>query len=281
MSGSAAACWCGGALAPCVHPAYGRCLDCGTLAVKEVADPEALKRYYGLEGYWRGEVVEVSGHPPIDVRARTDFRDRIPVWFRTLRRFQPRAASLLEIACSHGGFLAYCREQGIADVVGVEVSADTAAFAKAKFGLPHVASGLFPDVALPRDAFDAVAGFDVFEHFPDPVGAARAMRGLLAPGGLLLLQTPCYRGEDASWAQFRPAEHLFLFGAANIHRPLNEAGLEVTALTRAVFPDDMFVIVRRAEDATPELRRRDRWRAWWPLRKRPTKAEKRAAKRRT
>jgi SAM-dependent methyltransferase len=244
-------------------------------------DPVALQQYYGLDGYWRGEVVDVSGHPPIDVRSRADFRDRIPVWYRALRRFQPRATSVLEIACSHGGFLAYCREHGIADVVGVEVSPDTCAFAKAKFGLPHVESGLFPDVTLPRKAFDAIVGFDVFEHFSDPVRAARAFHDLLEPGGLLLLQTPCYRGEDASWAQFRPSEHLFLFDAANVHRPLEAAGLSVTALTRAVFPDDMFVIVRRTEDATPALRKQDRWRAWWPLRKKATRLEKWAARRRT
>lgn len=273
-------CWCGGTLGSCVHPAYGRCERCGTLALRSPPDPEELGRFYGLDEYWRREVVEVSGQPPIDVRSRTDFKDRIPVWYRALRRFQPRVTSVLEIACSHGGFLAYCAERGIADVVGVEVSPETCAFAKAKFGLPHVESGLFPEVELPRTSFDAITGFDVFEHFPEPVRAARAFHDLLEPGGLLLLQTPCYRGEDATWAQFRPSEHLFLFDAANIHRPLEEAGLAVTAITRAVFPDDMFVIARRSEDATPALRKQDRWRAWWPLKKKATRLEKWAAKRR-
>ncbi len=242
--------------------------------------PEAcdLKGYYGIEAYWRGEMVNVSGHPPIDERARSDFGDRIPVWWRILRRYSASIHSLLEIACSHGGFLAYAREQGVKEVVGVEVDEGTCRFAMEHFKLPHVVPGLFPDVQLPRISFDAIAGFDVFEHFRDPVNAAKAIEGLLAPGGLVLLQTPCYRGEDASWEQFRPKEHLFLFDAKNIRKIMAQTGLEVTATFDGMFPDDMYVICRRASEISPLLRARDRLRALWPLRRRPTRAERRAAK---
>lgn len=270
-------CWCGGALGPSVHPEYGACSVCGTLVLQCLPEPGDLKGYYGIDAYWRGEVVNVSGHPSIDERARRDFGDRIPVWWRILKRYSASPHSLLEIACSHGGFLAYAREQGVNEVVGVEVDEGTCRFAMEHFNLPHVVPGLFPDVTLPRTSFDGIVGFDVFEHFRDPVAAAKALERLLAPGGLILLQTPCYRGEDHSWEQFRPAEHLFLFDEKNIHKVMARAGLEITAAFDGIFPDDMYLVCRRASELSSSMRVLDYLRARWPLRRRATQAERRAA----
>ena len=270
-------CWCGCALAPSVHPEYGTCSVCGTLVLQRLPESGELKGYYGIDAYWRGEVVNVSGYPSIDERARRDFGDRIPVWWRILKRYSNSTRSLLEIACSHGGFLAYAREQGVNEVVGIEVDEGTCRFAMEHFNLPHVAPGLFPDVSLPRTCFDAIVGFDVFEHFRDPEAAAKALERLLAPGGLILLQTPCYRGEDKAWEQFRPAEHLFLFNEENIRQLMARAGLEVTATFDGMFPDDMYVVCRRASELSRSARMLDQLRAITPLRRKATKAERRAA----
>ncbi|MDE3246644.1 MAG: class I SAM-dependent methyltransferase, partial [Acidobacteriota bacterium] len=267
----------GGALGPSVHPEYGACSLCGTLVLQSLPEPGALKGYYGIDAYWRGEVVNVSGYPSIDERARKDFADRIPVWWRILKRYSASPHSLLEIACSHGGFLAYARERGVEEVVGIEVDEGTCRFAMEHFNLPHVVSGLFPDVSLPRTCFDAIVGFDVFEHFRDPEAAAKALEGLLAPGGIVLLQTPCYRGEDKAWEQFRPAEHLFLFNGKNIHQLMARAGLKVTATFDGMFPDDMYVVCRRASELSTSRVLLDHLRAITPIRRRATKAERRAA----
>ncbi len=236
-----------------------------------------LKGYYGIDAYWRGEVVNVSGHPSIDERARRDFGDRIPVWWRILKRYSAPPHSLLEIACSHGGFLAYAREQGVEEVVGIEVDEGTCRFAMLHFNLPHVVSGLFPDVSLPRACFDAIVGFDVFEHFRDPEAAATALESLLAIGGLILLQTPCYRGEGKAWEQFRPAEHLFLFNEKNIHQLMAKVGLEVTATFDGMFPDDMYVVCRRASEISSSTRMMDQLRAITPFRRKATRVDRRAA----
>lgn len=278
MTTAPAACWCGGGLESSVHPCYGRCRACGTLVARDIPDSAALKSFYGLDAYWRDRAVNVAHQNPIEVRSRTDFGDRIPVWYRTLRRYQPRVRSVLEVACSHGGFLAYCRDRGIPEVAGVEVSAETCAFARRHFDLPQVVEGFFPDVDLPRRAYDAIVAFDLLEHLPDPLSAVRAMRDHLEPGGLLFLQTPCYRGEDAAWAMFVPDEHLFLFDSGNARDLLKRAGLEVTALTRAIFAYDMFILCRRAEDVTPSLRWLDRMKAALPCRRRTTRAERHQAR---
>jgi SAM-dependent methyltransferase len=139
-------------------------------------------------------------------------------------------------------------------------------------------AGLFPDVDLPRRSYDAVVAFDLLEHLADPLTATRAMRDHLEAGGILFLQTPCYRGEGAGWAMFSPGEHLFLFDDQNVRDLLRRAGLEVTALTRAIFSYDMFIVSRRIEDLTPLLRWSDRLKGALPHRRRTTRSERHAVR---
>jgi SAM-dependent methyltransferase len=200
------------------------------------------------------------------------------VWYRLLRRYQPTCQSILEIGCSHGGFLAYCRTRGIPDVVGVEVSPETCAFARERFGLPHVNPGLFPAVDLPHSSYDVIAAFDLFEHLGTPVSTARAMLDALAPGGALLLQLPCYRGEGKDWPMFLPGDHLYLYTAGAIREALERAGFEVTAITKAIFWYDQFVVARRAGETTPGQRWRDRILAALPHRRKTTRAERHSAR---
>ena len=74
------------------------------------------------------------------------------------------------------------------------------------------------DLPFRDGAFDAVFCVDAFEHFPDPVQAAREFRRVLAPGGFVFLSAPNYsnvagfvkkaaetfgRYEKNTWAPFR------------------------------------------------------------------------------
>lgn len=243
-----ALCWCGGLLKPSVHPLYRQCIDCGTFVLKTVYSPEELQAFYSLSGYWRDHQIKVSGFPPIEQRAVADFNDRIPYWFHLVKKYGGRLGALLEIGCAHGGFLAYCRAKGLETVVGVEVDEGTCRFAREYFNLPFVCSGLFPDVVLPFHKFDTIVGFDVIEHFHDPVTGIRAIGKLLTDDGCFILQTPCYRGEDETWPQFMPDEHLFLFNEQNIQPLFSRCGLEITTILPGYFKHDMFIIGRKCLD---------------------------------
>ena len=242
-------CWCGGALADSAHPLYGKCHGCGTLVLRRNLTEAELKSFYGYQQYWHDHQSNVTGHPTIEQRAENDFRDRIPVWHRVLASNHPAPRRVLEIGCAHGGFLHHCRQQGSETVVGVEVDEATCKFARDHFGLPHVVSGLFPAVKLPVDQFDAVCGFDVIEHFLDPVEGLRGVAKILAPGGVCFFQTPCHRGEGGDWKQFRPQEHTFLYTEESVRRLFEKCGLEVVETIPGCFPDDMFIVGRRKADA--------------------------------
>lgn len=232
-------------MAPSVHPLYSQCEDCGTFVLGRAPAADALRGYYSLDGYWREHQRRDCGFPPIEVRAVNDFQDRIPVWHELLAQAQPQSRSMLEIGCAHGGFLHYCQERGVGTVVGVEVDEETCRFARERFGLAHVCAGLFPEVRLPVHRFDAIAGFDVLEHFREPLAAMQEVARLLKPEGVFLFQTPCYRGEGQNWSQFKPAEHLFLYNARNVRQLFDRAGLRITHVLPGYFSHDMFLLGAR------------------------------------
>ena len=247
------ACWCGGELTDSIHPDYLRCAECATFVVKRQLNQEQLRQLYSFDNYWHDYAVHVKALPAIEQRAVDDFNDRIPAWFDLLRqlvrRCNPRPNLLLEIGCAHGGFLSYCRKHGIINVVGIAPDDQTCEFARKHFELPYVFSGLFPDVSLPFDRFGVIVGFDVVEHFPDPVRALRAVYDLLGSDGIFLFQIPCYRGEGREWPQFNPFEHLFLYDSVNISPLFDQVNLEIAKILPGCFPFDMLVVGSRKKAA--------------------------------
>lgn len=209
-----------------------------------------MKEFYTLNGYWHDYQEKVDNYPSIEQRSYDDFGNRIPVWHEILSRFKSKPECLLEIGCAHGGFLHYAKEHGAKKVVGVEVDEGTCDFARKRFNLSHVVSGLFPDVSLPFEKFDAITGFDVIEHFADPVKGITAVSKLLKEDGIFVFQTPCYRGESETWNQFKPVEHLYLFDEGSIRELFCFCGLDISEMLPGYFKDDMFVIGRKKGAAT-------------------------------
>jgi len=238
-------CWCGAKTKPSLHEAYLQCINCGTFISKDEISNEKLKNFYSFDGYWHDHVVNKFGYPSIEERSEVDFKDRIPLWFSILKKFKPDAKSVLEIGCAHAGFLYMCKKNGIEKVVGIEVDEKTCEYARERFNLENIISGLFPDVNLPLKKFDVIAGFDVLEHFTDPIKALKKVNELLDDDGICIFQTPRYQGEDASWLHFKPDEHLFLFSTENIFLLFDKAGLEVVKILPGPIPQDMIVVGRK------------------------------------
>lgn len=241
-----ARCWCGGQTENSTHELYGRCKKCGTLVLKKVYTAEELKKFYGMDQYWHKHQIEKSRTPPIEQRMIEDFHDRIPLWYRILNRHKILPERVLEIGCSHGGFLQYCLSHGIRKATGIEIDENTCRLGKNTFGLEHIIPGLFPDVKLPYRKYDAVCAFDVMEHFHEPVKAISAISDYLREDGVCLIQTPCYRGEGASWEMFLPEEHLYLYDENSARKILEQSGLMVIETMPGLFHYDMFVVAKKA-----------------------------------
>ncbi len=128
------------------------------------------------------------------------------------------------------------------DAMGTELSPWVVEFAKRTFDVPVLLGRL---ETLPLQAgFRCIAAFDVLEHLGDPLDTMRRCRDLLAPDGVLLLQTPCYRGEGPGWTMFQPDEHIHLFTEGSVSMLLRRAGFEAVAIEPSLFPYDMWVVAR-------------------------------------
>ncbi|MEB3196013.1 MAG: class I SAM-dependent methyltransferase [Candidatus Sericytochromatia bacterium] len=139
---------------------------------------------------------------------------------------------VLDLGCGTGyGTFAIAE---VADaVLGVDVCADSLAYAKTRFERGNLQFQRVSDHgALPFDeaAFEVVLSFQVLEHVDDPAAHLREIARLLAPGGCLLLATPnrevrLFRYQRP-WNRWHPRE----FDQRTLQRLLAPCFEPVTAL---------------------------------------------------
>ncbi|HPM77218.1 MAG TPA: methyltransferase domain-containing protein, partial [bacterium] len=147
-------------------------------------------------------------------------------------RFNPLAVpgegrALLDLGCGSGDYLAEMAALGWR-TAGLEPDPQAAELARSR-GLT-VVTGALPEQAgeLPGP-FDAIAMRMVVEHLHDPAGTLRAVRGLLAPGGVLAVQTVFRDGWWARltgpyWFHLDQPRHLVLFTRAQLQALLRQTG---------------------------------------------------------
>ncbi len=151
-----------------------------------------------------------------------------------------RRGRLLDVGTGLGFFLEAARKAGW-EVEGLELSEKVAQYARKHLQVPvHV--GILAEVPLKERTYQAVTMWDVLEHLPDPAGALRRIRTLLAPKGVVLIRTPVcdslipwmirlfYR---FSFGKFRFGfeklfkEHLFHFSEEGLRTLVRAAGFRI------------------------------------------------------
>lgn len=163
-------------------------------------------------------------------------------WEKTLdltrARLSPEA-HVLELGCGTGS-TAMRLAPHVARYVGTDDASGMVAIAWERLAETQVPGlGLSFETArsgdgsLPRGPFDAVLGFNLLHLLPDLPGTLAEVRGLLAPGGLLITKTPCLGGNRYA-ALWPVVAVLRLFGKAPAVTFLSPARLEA-AITAAGF----------------------------------------------
>jgi len=148
-----------------------------------------------------------------------------------VRRHFARPGRVLDVGCAAGYFLSVMKEAGW-QVTGLEPSDAIRPQAEERLGKEHVRGGLLGQVELPAGGFDLVTMWDVIEHIPDVVAAAREVRRLLAPGGKFLIETQDVRSLAARvlgrrWQHYKHAEHIYHFHERTLADALSRAGFRV------------------------------------------------------
>ncbi|NTS65429.1 class I SAM-dependent methyltransferase [Sphingomonas sp. HHU CXW] len=103
----------------------------------------------------------------------------------------PQNARILEIGCGTGHNLPMLAQFGQVDAIEIDPAARDIASARLGKAVGDAPLPVLPGVE--RGAYDMVAVLDVVEHIADDVGALKAMRACLAPGGKILIAVPAHQ----------------------------------------------------------------------------------------
>jgi SAM-dependent methyltransferase len=155
---------------------------------------------------------------------------------RLLERYAPPGRRVLDLGCFDGGFLRYLSPGW--DVSGVEPSRAAADVAR-RHGV-RILGPTIESVGPEYDAtFDAIVVFDVMEHLTDPVRVLREVRRLLAPGGVVLIETgdanaPHWRLAGRDYWYSGIVEHVGFFNKRSIARAGLAAGMPLAHFERSI-----------------------------------------------
>lgn len=101
-------------------------------------------------------------------------------------------SAILELGSGTGGNLAMLSHFGT--VTAVEMDAGAREISLTRCPGVDVRAGMLPDgLPLAGQSFDLICLFDVLEHVDDDMGALRAAKAHLAPGGAVLLTVPAHQ----------------------------------------------------------------------------------------
>jgi SAM-dependent methyltransferase len=149
-------------------------------------------------------------------------------WFAARRTPQGR---LLEVGCGEGFSLEQMRARGF-EVEGLEPDPARAQRVRDRLGVPVTCEYLESTTLAPH-SYDVVYHCDLLSHFPDPIGALRAMARLLKPGGVLFFEAGLHAGFSPLWYHLVGTMgypmHLWFYDDRAFDRLMERADLRVTA----------------------------------------------------
>ncbi len=191
------------------------CGNCDLYFVDRSDIGEALNKYYTHQSLDTAYVGDAAGR-------RRAFRGVLT----KIRQVNADIKNLLDIGCGPGFFLAEAKESGL-DVAGLEISKESARYAREKLNLANI----FQDEKALEDSttkkFDVITAFDFIEHAMDPKEVFISAHKKLNAGGLLVFTVPIIDSFAArilgkKWHALVPS-HLNYFtfkSLENIYRPL-------------------------------------------------------------
>lgn len=196
------------------------CKDCGFIFMNPALTPETIKGFY-TEHYYSGK----ADYSYVDERRTRKFAayvwdKRIDVIHRYVKE-----GNFLDVGASFGGLMESSERYFTA--YGIEISGYSASHAAGRFG-GRVHCGTLDDHPFKKNFFSAITMIELIEHLEDPLAAISECCTLLAPGGLLVIQTANMDGRQAKsmgsrYEYFMPG-HLSYFSMSNLTQALRRAG---------------------------------------------------------
>lgn len=185
-----------------------------------------VKEFYS-KGYYEGDPTR---------SAYADYQLDKPLITRNMQKFltfiTPRKSSgrLLDVGCAFGYVVELALLKGY-DAYGFDPSSFAVKRAKKLVGADRVQETTISDARYPKDSFDVITMFDVFEHLEDPLADMKKLRSFLKPDGIIIIATGDTKSIAARvmkrrWTFFIPPQHIFFFNKQNVTTLLSQARLK-------------------------------------------------------
>lgn len=208
-----------------------KCEGCNHFFVHPVPTENELEGLYSSDS---------SYHADLGATYRTD-RKQNRLFNRRIKKIlhYKKSGKILDVGCSNGEFLSLARVHGF-DINGVEINARTAAIAR-QHDIP-VFTGKLEEACFPSNTFDIVNLGDIIEHVIDPNGFLHEIYRILAPGGIVILNTPnhdaffpkttylLHKRLHVPWSHPTPPHHLNQFSENSIMRLLCIHGFKINEI---------------------------------------------------
>jgi SAM-dependent methyltransferase len=111
--------------------------------------------------------------------------------FEALRHLPLQSASILDVGCGLGAFVAACQREGH-DAYGLDWSARAIEAGRSYFDVQNLFAGTLEEFLResPKKTWDVVTLFEVLEHIPEPRLFLSRIGELVRPGGELIISVP-------------------------------------------------------------------------------------------
>ncbi len=209
---------------------YYRCGGCGTVTTLPYPTIKEMIKHYRT-GFETKNYKAVMEHQVV-------YQGVLRALAKTANAYlyqQGRSLSgmkLLDIGCFTGEFLIEAKNLG-ADVYGVDLQPEAVRIAQSRLGdRVQIADIVHDKLVFPLHTFDIITILGLIEHVTDVTGLLERVSQLLAPGGVLMIQTPDSGSVAATimgrlWPPFTPIEHIHLFTRFGLRSLLKRFGYHV------------------------------------------------------
>ncbi len=148
-----------------------------------------------------------------------------------VERFQPQG-TILDLGCAGASFL-LALDPAKWNRFGVELIDEVVELVCSRSPDLEVLQGDIFSASLPKESFDVITLWHVFEHLHKPEAVLRRIRGLLKPGGWIFVSLPNLDSFQArifrhNWFAFDDIpRHLHHYSPRSLERLFDQAGLTV------------------------------------------------------
>ncbi|MGE3975628.1 MAG: class I SAM-dependent methyltransferase [Bdellovibrionales bacterium] len=206
---------------------YAQCPQCKLVVTLPLPDSATIEKHYeeqAKKGNYALGYKMRDAYQPIHNGLKDHLKNELKLLGKNIKGLK-----VLDIGCFLGGFIEALHKEG-ADVLGIELQTEAVEFVNKILPGKVLNSDVYFN-NLPSQSFDVISINGVIEHVLNPDKLVARIHELLAPGGIIMIQTPdsgswLARTMSKHWFPYTPVEHIFLFSEKSLKLLFKQKGFE-------------------------------------------------------